>query len=261
MNSVNKTLYIPLFGKAYVSKRGLFINDEMAERIWNAAGFELKGKSASKWLALYMGIRSAVFDEWTKTQTTCAQDAIIIHIGCGLDSRVCRIDLPNREWYDVDFSEVIRERKLYYHESIDYRMISGDVRENEWLTEIPEARCAIVIMEGVSMYMKPEELRTLFANLRSHFENISILMDSYSSFAARISKYKNPINDVGVTEVYGIDDPTLLQVDDLTFVKEHIMTPQKYVNALNGIEKHIFKKIYAGRFSKKLYRLFEYSNA
>ena len=51
MNSVNKTLYIPLYGKSYVSKKGLFLGDKKAEEIWEAAGFTLKGKSKSKWLA------------------------------------------------------------------------------------------------------------------------------------------------------------------------------------------------------------------
>ena len=42
------------------------------------------------------------------------------------------------------------------------------------------------------------------------------------------------------------------------YVKEHTMTPQKYIDKLSGVEKYIFGKLYAGSFSKKLYRLFEY---
>ena len=33
MNNVNKTLYIPLYGKAYVSRRGLLLEDKKAEEI------------------------------------------------------------------------------------------------------------------------------------------------------------------------------------------------------------------------------------
>ena len=51
MNNVNKTLYIPLYGKAYVSKRGILLDDKKAEEIWAAESFSLKGKSKSKWLA------------------------------------------------------------------------------------------------------------------------------------------------------------------------------------------------------------------
>ena len=39
MNNVNKTLYIPLYGKAYVSRRGIILHDPKAEQIWQQVGF------------------------------------------------------------------------------------------------------------------------------------------------------------------------------------------------------------------------------
>ena len=258
MNDVNKTLYIPLYGKAYVSRKGLFLDDKKAEEIWAAEGFELKGKSKSKWLAYYMGIRSAVFDEWLKQQMTDAQDAVVIHIGCGMDSRVLRAGDVNHKWYDVDFPEVIEERKKYYSESDNYQMLAVDVRAVDWLKSISENKRAVVVMEGVSMYLTSKELYELTVKLSEHFEQIAFLMDCYTVLAAKMSKYKNPVNDVGVTEVFGTDNPGLFQHGEFVYVKEHTMTPQKYIGELNGIEKIIFEKLYAGGFSKKLYRLFEY---
>ena len=114
MNGVNKTLYIPLYGKAYVSKKGLFLADKKAEEIWAAESFALKGKSKSKWLAYYMGIRSAVFDNWLRQQMDDREDAVVLHSGCGMDSRVLRVGDNKHKWYDVDFTEVICERKHYY---------------------------------------------------------------------------------------------------------------------------------------------------
>ena len=258
MNGVNKTLYIPLYGKAFVSKKGLFLDDKKAIEIWEAEGFTLKGKSKSKWLAYYMGIRSAVFDNWLNQQIADNEEAVIIHIGCGMDSRILRVGTKQRKWYDVDFPEVIEERKRYYAQSDDYKMIEGDVRACNWLTSIPEKKSAIVVMEGVSMYLTSQELHEFIASICAHFEKIALLMDCYTSFAAKMSKHKNPINDVGVTEVYGIDNPTTLNNDDFVYVKEHEMIPQKYVDELRGVEKYIFGKLYAGSFSKKLYKLFEY---
>lgn len=258
MNNVNKTLYIPLYGKSYVSKNGLFLNDKKAEEIWESEGFALKGKSKSKWLAYYMGIRSAVFDNWLKQKMSDIQDAVVIHIGCGMDGRVLRVDKMDHKWYDIDFPEVIEERKKYYAESPSYQMIAGDVKNDEWLTGIIEKKHAIVVMEGVSMYLTSEHLNKLTKNLCDHFENISFLMDCYTVFAAKMSKYKNPINDVGVTQVYGIDNPESLQHGQFIYVAEHEMTPKKYIDELHGAEKFIFEKLYAGGLSKKLYRLFEY---
>ena len=94
MDCVNKTLYIPLYGKAYVSRRGLFLEDPMAERIWGAEGFPLKGKSRSKWLAYYMGIRSAVFDDWTRQQLADHPDGVRpgqpVSAGGGRETQVVR---------------------------------------------------------------------------------------------------------------------------------------------------------------------------
>jgi hypothetical protein len=113
-------------------------------------------------------------------------------------------------------------------------------------------------MEGVSMYMQTEELQQVFANLAAYFEEVTILMDCYTTFAAKASKYKNPINDVGVTEVHGLDHPNSLEQAGVQFVKEHEMTPENMINELKGIEKSIFNKLYAGTIAKKMYRLYEY---
>lgn len=273
MNNVNKTLYIPLYGKAYVSRKGMILSDKKAEEIWNTEGFPLKGKAKSKWLAYYMGMRSTVFDNWLRQQLAEQQneqneqlnlvaaecDAIVIHIGCGMDSRIERVGTNNHDWYDVDFPEVIKERRRYYQENDRYHMIESDARKNEWINHLPKAKTAIIVMEGVSMYFKPEELKKLLTDLKKYFGQVHILMDCYTDFAAKASKYKNPINDVGVTEVYGLDNPRELENDtELHFVKEHDMTPEYLVNELSGVERIIFKNVFAGSFSKKMYRLYEY---
>lgn len=261
MNGVNKTLYIPLYGKAYVSKQGIILQDKKAEEIWDAEEFELKGKSKSKWLAYYMGMRSAVFDNWIQEQMQNTKDAVVIHIGCGMDSRVVRVGTGEHLWYDVDFPEVIQERRRYYSESENYHMVEGDAREKEWLEQIPAGKNAIIVMEGVSMYLSHEELKLCLSNLKKHFKQITLLMDCYTVLAAKASKYKNPINDVGVTEVYGIDDPKELEDSGFVFVKEHDMTPENMMNELEGMEEYIFKKVYGGKASRKLYRLYEYKTA
>ena len=258
MNNVSKTLYIPLYGKALVSKRGIILEDKMAEKIWDAEGFELRGKAKSKWLAYYMGVRSAVFDRWVKEKIYAIPNAVVLHIGCGMDSRIRRVGNGRNLWFDVDFPEVIEERKKYYEESDTYKMIPGDARDAEWLSGISGDE-AIVVMEGISMYLKGEEIRGLFKALSDKFDKVHILMDAYSVFAAKMSKIKNPINEVGVTEVYGIDQPAeLTEGTSLSYLGEGEMTPAEFINQLEGLERKIFSKLYAGKMSKKLYKLYEF---
>ena len=116
MNGVNKTMYITLYGKSFVSKKGVILKDKKAEEIWEKEGFPLKGKSKSKWLAYFMGMRSAVFDFWLKEKMAEHKSATVLHIGCGMDSRVVRVGTNGHKWYDIDFPEVIAERKLHYRQ-------------------------------------------------------------------------------------------------------------------------------------------------
>ena len=187
-------------------------------------------------------------------------EAVVLHVGCGMDSRALRVGIGGHQWYDVDFTQVIEERKKYYTETNEYHMISTDVREHKWMDQLSQYNNAIVIMEGVSMYVTLEQLRGLYRELGKRFEKMRILVDCYTEFAAKISKYKNPINDVGVRSVYGISQPEILETDTgLQFVKEHEMTPACDMDQLKGMEKKIFQKVYGGRFAKKMYRLYEYS--
>lgn len=258
MNHINKTLFIPLYGKSFVSRKGVILKDEKAEFIWDKEGFELKGKSKSRWLAYYMAMRARVFDDWLKKQMGEDPKAVIFHLGCGMDSRADRVGTNRHLWFDVDFPEVIEARKKYYTETAQYRMIEGDLRENGWLEAVPQGGNAIILLEGVSMYLQNEELQRAFTVFEKHFSSVKILMDCYSTFAARMSKYKNPVNDVGVTTVYGLDEPNILEDERIKFIQEHEMTPKALMEQLKGWERLIFKKLYAGKFARSLYRLYEF---
>ena len=258
MDNVNRTLYIPLYGKAYVSSRNLILQDKTAERIWEKEGFPLKGKAKSKWLAYNMGMRSAVFDRWTREKMAQHPDAVVLHLGCGMDSRIHRIGGNSQMWFDVDFPEVITERRKYFEETTSYRMLSSDIRKALWLDAVP-GDTAIVVMEGVSMYLTSEELRGLLARLSARFSRLHILMDSYTVFAAKATKYKNPINEVGVTEVYGFDDPAMpIAGTGISFVQEHSLTPESMISELPKREQGFFRLCFAGKAAKKIYRLYEY---
>ena len=259
MDAVNKTLYIPLYGKAYVSKKGVILNDKKAQEIWDSTDIKLSNKCKSKYLCYYMSMRSSVFDSFVEDKLRLHDDAVVLHIGCGLDSRNLRVKSDNHPWYDIDLPQVIAKRMQYYHQTLSYSMIQGDVCDKEWLDIIPHNKTAIVVLEGVSMYLQLHSINALFSRLSEHFEHLHILVDCYTEFAAKASKYKNPVNDIGVNKVYGVDNPELLVKNtDVTFVCEHSLTPDYLIKQLSFFERAIFKNIYAGKVSKQLYRLYEF---
>ena len=255
MDSVNKTLYIPLYGKALVNELGIILRDQKASDIWKKEGFELNRKSKSTYLAYFIAMRARVFDDWVKDNINKYEDSTVIHIGCGLDSRCLRVN-TNAKWYDIDFKEVIDIRKNYYSETDNYHMIGNDIREISW--DFIDSKNVIVVMEGISMYMKYEDIQDLFYKLYEHFNHISLLMDCYSEFGAKMSKYKNPVHEVGVSDVYGLDNPDILNHTGIKYIASHELTPIRLINELSGIDKIIFNKLYSGNMAKKIYKLYEF---
>ena len=107
MDEINKTLFIPLYGKSQVSKKHIILSDPTAERIWEAEAFPMHGKPKSKWLAYNMAMRARVFDDWAEAMLRANAEAIVLQIGCGLGSRCLRIKEPYLHWIDADFPEVL----------------------------------------------------------------------------------------------------------------------------------------------------------
>ncbi|MCQ4022448.1 MULTISPECIES: class I SAM-dependent methyltransferase [unclassified Ruminococcus] len=258
MNEVNKTLFIPLYGKSQVSKKGIILKDPMAEKIWEKESFPIRGKSKSKWLTYNMAMRAKVFDDWTEEMLKQDKEAVVLHIGCGLDSRCQRIISPYKNWIDGDFPDVIALRKNYYEETDNYHMVNFDAANPENIKSLPNGNSAIVILEGVSMYLSNEQIKGFLLVLQEKYQRLHILMDVYTEFGAKASKYKNPVNDVGVTKLYGIDDfRPILQNTRIKLKSEHSLTPDRLVNELSGFDKFFFKMMFTGAMYKKIYRLYE----
>ena len=240
MNEVNKTLFIPLYGKAQVSQKGLILRDQKAEEIWGKEGFAIAGKAKSRWLAYFMAMRARIFDDWANRMLAL------------------RVKEPYREWIDADFPEVIRQRSRYFAPTERYRMMGLDASKVEELQKLPQSPCAIVLLEGISMYLTAGQLHALLAFLHQRYPAVYLLMDCYTEWAARASKYKNPVNEVGVTTLYGIDDlPSLAAGTGIRVEAEHSLVPAHLVDELSGWERAFFRAVFREKWVRRLYRLYE----
>ena len=258
MNEVNKTLYIPLYGKSFVSRQGIILHDAKAEEIWEKEGFEFKGRSKSKWLAYNMAMRARVFDDWTDHMLEKDPDAIVIHIGCGMDSRCLRVKQQYKCWLDCDFPDVLAVRRRYYEETASYHMMELDATDTEKIKALPDGGSAIIVLEGISMYLTNDQLRDLIFALKQKYNKINVFMDVYTVRGAEASEKKNPINDVGVTKTYGVDDLGGLLADTgVKVISEHSFTPAQLIAELKPSERGFFKMLFTGRTYGKFYRLFE----
>ena len=114
--------------------------------------------------------RSAHFDTWVRQFLAVHPQTVVLHLGCGLDSRVFRIDPPAVvRWYDVDLPDVIELRKRLYPERHDTVLLATSVTNPGWLEAIPTDRPVLVVAEGLLQHMSEGEAVGLLSRLIDHF--------------------------------------------------------------------------------------------
>ena len=123
MNNESKTLFIPLYGKALMSREG-FLPDAKAEEIVSSVDFDFTQVDQSRKLAIYMAMRAMQFDRYVREFAVKYPDGVILQLGVGLDSRVQRVACHNA-WYDLDFPDVIELRRQYFPENDRYHLIGA----------------------------------------------------------------------------------------------------------------------------------------
>lgn len=242
MTNESKTLYIPLYGKALMSREGFF-DDKTAEHIVDTCGHDFSDVDASKRLAIYMAMRAMRFDELCTRFIGKHPSCIVIQLGCGLDSRCVRVAAKPKMWYDLDFPEVIDIRREYFPDSEGYCLVSSSVTNHYWMNKIEYHGEPVLIMaEGLSMYLKKEELCALMEELSKRFSSSLFLFDAYSHFAAKASRVKNPINAVEAKISFSMDSIEEL-IGGMEYAKavldSEIIMPE-YIKKLDGLYRTRF---------------------
>lgn len=133
-------------------------------------------------------LRAKQLDLWAVDFLGKHPDATVLQLGCGLDSRAFRLDLPaGVRWFDIDLPEVIDLRKQVYADAEHYRMIASSVTDPSWLDDIPDEHPVLVIAEGLLMYLTESEVRALLQRLTGRFPAGAVLFDGLSPWVVRVS--------------------------------------------------------------------------
>ncbi len=256
MTNESKTLYIPLYGKAMMSREGFF-EDKIAEEIVESCGYDFEDVDKSRKLAVFLAMRAKQYDEMAEKFIEKCPDCIVLHLGCGLDSRCDRVKLRAQKWYDIDFPEVIGLRRKYFTENDLYRMISSSVTDFNWLDEIAyNGENVLVIAEGLSMYLTLDEMVRLMTEFGKRFSKTAFLFDAYSTIAAKMSKLKNPINKMDAQIYFSMSDPAALEyrVRNAKCVINKSIIQKRYIDRLSGAMKARFT--FMGGFGSGFYRIY-----
>jgi methyltransferase (TIGR00027 family) len=153
-------------------------------------------------------IRSAHFDNWARQFLAVHEEATVLHLGCGLDSRAFRVGPgPGVEWYDVDYPDVISLREQFYPPTASYHLIPASVTELDWLTAIPADRPVLVLAEGLTMYLTEEAGLALLRRVVERFPSGEFQFDVFNRLGIRIQIVNTAVRRAGARLHWGVNDP------------------------------------------------------
>lgn len=226
LTGAQATLLITLRAKAQDFRfKHPILNDAKADELLRSIDYDfsqLPGFGSKSVLAL----RAKHLDEWTGGFIGTHGDAVVLNLGCGLDTRVTRI-APSRgvSWFDLDYPDVIELRRKFYADAENYTMLDYSLTDPAWLTRVPPDRPTMIVADGVFEYLTEDEVGTLLNRLTGTFGHGQLAFDVMNSFAVRsgqrdLKGAMEAVHHWAVDDTRRIDalDPRLHKMDDLSLL-------------------------------------------
>ncbi len=189
LSGVAETLLIPLYNRAMESQRpDAIMKDEKAVALVTQMSYDFDQirkirMSEGNKIARIMLTRE--MDRYARDFLSRHPQAVVVHIGCGLDSRFERVDNGRVEWYDLDLPDVIGlRRKFIGDEGERYHLLGYSVLEEAWLeaVKVHSQRPFLFLAENVFVYFMEAQVKSLVLRLRDHFPGAELVFDGWTPF-------------------------------------------------------------------------------
>lgn len=205
-----QTMLITLYGRAMQSRsQHPILRDPWAEEAIGRIDHDFASFKVGERAARMFACRAAQLDQWTRTFLADHPDATVLHLGCGMDSRIYRIAPPDGvRWFDVDYPDVIELRRRLYPARAGRHMIGSSLADPSWIEAAPRGGSALIVAEGVTMYLTAEIIKALLSALIDRFSSGWVAFDAHTPQIVRwTAKMGTTVRGTGATFRWGIDDP------------------------------------------------------
>lgn len=257
-----ETLLVPLYGKALESrKKRPVLYDKKAMEIVNSIDYDFDSLKIPGKTNTLLCLRAKLIDNFARDFVRTNPKTMVLHLGCGLDSRYDRLDRPAVDWYDLDFPEVIEIRKRFFPEEGHYHLIPSSVTDSAWIDSIPAGSPAcLVIAEGLFMYLQEADLKQLLEQLRARVGHFTLIFDAYSKYTARQVRKHPSLKKTGAKIYWGIDDPQEMAgwVPGIRFITEIYFTKNEELVNLGPGTRLSYKLAHLFPIARKAQRIMVY---
>ena len=152
--------------------------------------------------------RSAHFDNWAREFLAVNPQAVVLHLGCGLDSRYWRLEPgPGVEWYDVDYPDVAELANQFFPSADHHHVVAASVTDPAWLRDIPTDRPTLMIGEGLTMYLTELDGIALLRRVVDRFPSGELQFDAFNRLGIKTQWINSPVRRSGSRLYWGINGP------------------------------------------------------
>lgn len=193
LGSVQKTLLLPLWGRAIETKKTkpLLIDNKAVSIISNLPfDFSVIANNVSKLSQTSWIARSIFFDKKIKAFIDDNPEATIVNIGCGLDTTFDRVDNGKIQWFDLDLPDSIALRRNYFSETDRRKFVSMSVFNTDWYKNINSTNKVMFLIAGVLYYFDETEVKKLFSDFHNFLPGVEIVFDYCSTKGKKIANKK-----------------------------------------------------------------------
>lgn len=260
LTGVKQTLLVTLYARAMESRSANpILRDPSAEDVLERLDYPLGALKLAKDDQLRFVMRAKLLDTWTAEFLAANPGATVLSLGCGLDGRIQRVNPPSSiNWYDLDYPDVIALRQHFFQERLGYQMIASSVTDPAWLNAVPRGR-AMVIAEGLRMYLSEDEVRELLGRMIDHFSGGLLAFDALIPMAVRIAKYLPAVPKIWAVR-WGLDAPRLIEqwYPRLEFIAETMILESPWIDKLPWLTRLALKAANRVPALRRMHRLLRY---
>lgn len=209
-NTVSETLVIPLYGRAYCSKKyPQVFSDPEAERIVDMVDYDFSALNYKEFIMMIWAVRKKLLCDKAKEYLQKHPRATIVNLGCGADVSFASVDNGQCHFINLDLPEVIEAREKLVSCADREKNVAMDAFDTAWFDEVETSAedGVYVISGGVFMYFEEAVLKKLFTKLAKRFPGGGICFDACNS--AGLKKSNRVVKKSGNTGA-----PVKLAVDD-----------------------------------------------
>jgi O-methyltransferase involved in polyketide biosynthesis len=256
-----ETLFVPLYSKALESRRSdPILVDKTAESILARVDYDFSKLGVPAQSRVTLAMRAKKLDSYVQDYLAQRPDALVLHLGCGLDSRINRVGRPSVPWYDLDYPDVIELRRHFYQESETYHLLPSSVTDHTWMDVIPTTGPAIIIAEGLLMYLREIEVKSLVLALQQRFPGSELVFDAFSTRTVQSIKRHPSIRKTGAQIRWGVDDPEDIENWGLgiRLLEEWFFTQSEDIPQLGFPFRLMFKLISLIPAARQAHRILRY---